>query len=132
MAIFSFFFLFIYCYFAFIQFKFCVREKVNEGDKLLSHGMGTFSFCANTHGRTQRGGGGAGGPDPPPGIARLYIFAMLKFSVRPLLGTPPPPTPPTEKNFWIRACTRLLHVFICCGQVAAFLVGLFACVCCAL
>ena len=28
---------------------------------------------------------GGQGPDPP-GIARLLIFAMLKFSVRPLLG----------------------------------------------
>ena len=34
------------------------------------------------HGRIQRGG--TGGPDPP-GIARLLIFAMMKFSVRPLL-----------------------------------------------
>ena len=51
------------------------------------------------------GGGGTGGPDPPPphthtpGIARLLIFAMLKFSVRPLLGIWTPP----EKIFWIRA-----------------------------
>ena len=36
------------------------------------------------HGRIQRGGGDRG--PPPPGIARLLIFAMLKFSVRPLLG----------------------------------------------
>ena len=43
-------------------------------------------------------GGSRGGPDPP-GIARLLIFAMLKFSVRPLLGNWSPP----EKIFWIRA-----------------------------
>ena len=30
-------------------------------------------------------GGGTGGPDPP-GIARLFIFAMLKFSIRPFLS----------------------------------------------
>ena len=44
------------------------------------------------HGRIQRGGQGVWTP-PPPGIARLLIFAMLRFSVRPLLGiwTPPPP-----------------------------------------
>ena len=35
-----------------------------------------------------------------PGIARLLIFAMLKFSLRPLLGMWTPP----EKTFWIRAC----------------------------
>ena len=29
--------------------------------------------------------GGTGGP-PPPRIARFLVFAMLKFSVRPLLG----------------------------------------------
>ena len=35
---------------------------------------------------------GGSGP-PPPGIARLLIFAMLKISVRPVLGiwTRPPP-----------------------------------------
>ena len=58
-----------------------------------------------THGRIQGGGGGTGGPDPPPppppAIARLLIFAMLKFSVRPLLGIW---IPVTEKIFWIRAC----------------------------
>ena len=35
------------------------------------------------HGRIQRGDKGS---RPLPGIARLLIFAMLKFSVRPLLG----------------------------------------------
>ena len=43
-------------------------------------------------------GGGTGGPDPT-GIARLLIFAMLKFSVRPLLGICPPPPPPPRENF---------------------------------
>ena len=42
--------------------------------------------------------GGTGGPDPPPGIARLLIFAMLKFSARPLPGIWTPPPPPRE-NF---------------------------------
>ena len=39
------------------------------------------------------GGGGGQGVRTTPGIARLLVFAMLKFSVRPLLGiwTPPPP-----------------------------------------
>ena len=39
------------------------------------------------------GGGGGKGVRTPRGIARLLIFAMLKFSVRPFLGmwTPPPP-----------------------------------------
>ena len=54
-----------------------------------------------------RGGGDRGSGPPAPGIARLLIFAMLKISVRPLLGiwTPPPP----EKIFWIRACDALFH-----------------------
>ena len=47
----------------------------------------------DNHGRIQRGGGQ--GVRTPPGIARLHVLicAMLKFSVRPLLGiwTPPPP-----------------------------------------
>ena len=43
--------------------------------------------------------GGQGVP-PPPRIARLLVFAMLKFSVRPLLGIWTPP----EKIFWICAC----------------------------
>ena len=52
-------------------------------------------------GRSRRGNGGL----DPPGIARLLIFAMLKFSVRPLLEfwTPPPP----EKIFGI--CAWLGH-----------------------
>ena len=43
-------------------------------------------------------GGGTGVPDPPPppGIARLLIFAMLKFSVRPLLGILTAPSPPEK------------------------------------
>ena len=60
-----------------------------------------------THGRIQRWGGDMrSGPQPPLGIARLLIFAMLKFSVRPLLGiwtspppTTPPPPPPRENSY---------------------------------
>ena len=50
------------------------------------------------HGRIQRGDRGSG-PPPPPGIARLLIFVILKFSFRPHLGiwTPPPP-PPLRKR----------------------------------
>ena len=52
-------------------------------------------------------GGGTGGPDPPPPpssrIARLSIFAMLKFSVRPLLGI----WTTLEKIFWICAWSSL-------------------------
>ena len=64
------------------------------------------------HGRSQRGGGGTGGPDPlppppppppPPWNCQVIIFAMLKFSVTPLLGIWTLPHPP-EKIFWIRAC----------------------------
>ena len=47
-----------------------------------------------------RGGGDMrSGHPPPPGIARLLVFAMLKFSARPLLGIWTPP----EKIFWNRA-----------------------------
>ena len=49
------------------------------------------------------GGGKRQGVGTHPGIARLLIFAMLKFSVRPLLGIFGPPPPPPEKIFWIRA-----------------------------
>ena len=44
-----------------------------------------YSATERAHGRIQRGDRGSG--PPPPGIARLLIFAMLKFSVRPLLGS---------------------------------------------
>ena len=50
-------------------------------------------------------GGGGQGVRTYPGIARLLIFAMLKFSViRPLLGI----WTPTEKFFWISASTTPL------------------------
>ena len=45
-------------------------------------------------------------PPPPPRIARLLVFAMLKFSLRPLLGIWTPP----EKIFWIHAC-KVIKVF---------------------
>ena len=66
-------------------------------------------YCPNMGG--SRGGGDRGsGHPPPPGIARLFVFAMLKFSVRPLLGIWTPP--PLGKIFWIRACqTRAFRIF---------------------
>ena len=44
-------------------------------------------------------GGGTGGLDPlpAPGIARLIVFAMLKFSIRPLSWNLDPPPPPPKK-----------------------------------
>ena len=59
-------------------------------------------------------------PPPSPGIARLYVFAMLKFSVRPLLGiwTPPPPNfldprmPNTIfQNLFFKIITSLANIF---------------------
>ena len=64
------------------------------------------------HGRIQRGGEGTGGPPPThtPGIARLYVFAMLKFMSDPFWEFGPPPPP--GKIFWIRACqTRSFRIF---------------------
>ena len=66
-------------------------------------------YCSNMGGSR---GGDRGSPPPSPGIARLFVFAMLKFSVRwglrPLLGICTPP----GKIFWIRACqTRSFRIF---------------------
>ena len=87
-------------------------------------------YCPNMGG--SRGGGGGGGdrgsappppPPPPPGIARLYVFAMLKFSVRPLLGIWTPPPPPWEnfldprmpntifQNLFFKIITSLANIF---------------------
>ena len=64
-------------------------------------------YCSNMGGSR----GGDRGSPPSPGIARLFVFAMLKFSVRPLLGIWTPP-PPHGKIFWIRACqTRSFRIF---------------------
>ena len=52
-------------------------------------------YCPNMGGSR----GGDRGPPPPPGIARLFVFAMLKFSVRPLLGIWTPPHPHPRENF---------------------------------
>ena len=54
-----------------------------------------FSRPVKSHGWIQRGGQGVRTPMELP----LLIFAMLKFSVRPLLGIGTPP----ENIFWIRA-----------------------------
>ena len=63
-------------------------------------------YCPNIGG--SRGGGDRGSAPPPPGIARLFVFAMLKFS--PSGNLDPPPTP--GKIFWIRACqTRSFRIF---------------------
>ena len=48
-------------------------------------------------------GGGGQGVWIPPGIARLLIFAMLKFSVRPVTPSGNLDPPPPEKIFWICA-----------------------------
>ena len=61
------------------------------------------------HGRIQRG---QGVRTPPPGIARLLMLAMLKFSVRPLLGIwtpPPPPPPPPPRKF--SGSAHVCHVY---------------------
>ena len=64
-----------------------------------------------------RGDRGSGPNPPPPGIARLLIFAMLKFSIRPLLGiwTPSPPPTPWEnfldpRMFIIKVMLNMLNV----------------------
>ena len=73
-------------------------------------------YCPNMGG--SRGGGGGGGR-----IARLFVFAMLKFSVRPLLGiwTPPPPLGKfsgsahakhdLSESFFFKIITSLANIF---------------------
>ena len=62
-------------------------------------------------------GEGTGGQEPP-GIARLLIFAMLKFSVRPLLGIWTPSPLPMSKfsgsahaKHRLKRCERFLIVY---------------------
>ena len=66
------------------SFEWCFNQvEENTFDKTSFKGpSGMFSPWADPE-------GGTGGPDPP-GIAKLLIFAMLKFSIRPLLGTRTP------------------------------------------
>ena len=60
------------------------------------------------------------GPDPPPlwNCRQIINFAMLKFSVRPLLGiwTPPPPPPPREHFLDPRMIGVALATFLCLQQ----------------
>ena len=78
-----------------------------------------YNILLSKHGRIQRGGQGV--PPHPPGIARLFVFAMLKFSVRPLLGiwTPLPwenfldPCMPNTifQNLFFKIITSFANIF---------------------
>ena len=63
--------------------------------------------------------GGSRGGD----LARLFVFATLKFSVRPLLGIWTPP----GKIFWIRACqTRSFRIFFFFFKIITSLANIFS------
>ena len=83
------------CFMNMISSKYLEHMESNEHIHYCTHVNG-FSYLMGG----SRGGGGGGRNPDPPGIARLLIVAMLKFSVRPLLGIWTHP----EKIFWIRAC----------------------------
>ena len=74
----------------------CIKQTVSEKKIFKDFFFENFPFLGPQHGRIQRGG--TGGPDPH-GIARLFIFAMLKFSIRPFWDFGPPPTPYPLRKF---------------------------------